>query len=55
MSGNEELKKLIKDMVAKGINLNTGGSGQPVQNNTFTDLGRFRPPIPSVGVDGDIS
>ena len=53
MSGNEELKKMIRELLTKGF---IGGStGDSKGGNPFEDYGRFRPPVPHVGVDGQIS
>lgn len=56
MSGNEELKRMLRDIQAKG--LSAGGPvtiGGKQSSPSYADFGRFRPPVPSVGVDGDIS
>ncbi len=53
MLGNEELKKMIRELMSKGFI--TGGTTNtlgPV--NTFGDFGKFRPPQPTIGVDGGI-
>ena len=58
MSGNEELKKMLRDMLAHGFSGSVGAGGHmPLAQtqNPYGDLGRFRPPIPTVGVDGEIS
>jgi len=57
MTGNEELKKMLRDLMTKGLSMNGSLSGGVTTNqgNNFGDMGRFRPPIPSIGVDGDIS
>ena len=57
MLGNEELKKMIRDMMLKGVGVGTMGNTNTLGgtvNNTFGDLGKFRPPQPTVGVDGGI-
>ena len=56
MTGNEELKKMLRDLMTRGVSLGDGalpvGAGSTL--SAFSDLGRFRPPLPSVGVDGDV-
>ena len=56
MTGNEELKKMLRDLMIKGLNVSNGsGAGLSLGiTNPFGDFGKFRPPLPSVGVDGDI-
>ena len=54
MSGNEELKKMIKELLTKGFI--SGGSMEGGKSiNPFEDYGRFRPPQPSIGADGQIT
>lgn len=50
MSGNEELKKMIRELLTKGFI--GGGTTDSKGGNSFEDYGRFRPPVPHVGVDG---
>ena len=56
-SGNDELKRMIKDILShQGTNMpvqSVSQGGQVVSYNMGG--GRFRPPQPSMGVDGDIS
>jgi hypothetical protein len=52
-SGNEELKKMIRELLTKGI-MAPGLDGKTQSINVYGDFGNFRPPIPTVGVDGDI-
>ena len=58
MSGNEELKKMVRELMTKGF-ITVAADGQPSKqgiSNAYTgDLGRFRPPVPSMGHDGDVS
>jgi len=52
MTGNEELKKMLRDLMTRGVAVGDGASGTTL--NTIGDFGKFRPPLPSVGVDGDV-
>ncbi len=54
MTGNEELKKMMRDLMSKGVSMTGISSGTMQPLNPFGDYGKFRPPLPSVGVDGDI-
>jgi hypothetical protein len=54
MTGNEELKKMLRDLMSKGISMGGTGTGTAKPLNPYGDFGKFRPPIPSIGVDGDI-
>jgi hypothetical protein len=54
MTGNEELKKMLRDLMSKGISMGGTGTVSSQPMNPFGDFGKFRPPIPSIGVDGDI-
>ena len=57
MSGNEELKKMLRDMLAHGFSGSLAGGHMPLAQtqNSYGDFGKFRPPKPTVGVDGDIN
>lgn len=56
-SGNEELKKMIRELLAKGFTIAGDGTVKATTGsvNTYGDLGQFRPPLPSVGHEGDIN
>ena len=54
MTGNEELKKMLRDLMTRGVSLGDGALPVGSTLSAFSDLGRFRPPLPSVGVDGDV-
>ena len=56
MSGNEEVKRMLRDIQAKGLSAGPSMMGSKQSESApFADYGRFRPPVPTVGVDGDIS
>jgi len=51
LSDQEQLKKMLRELLTKGFQTTTGG----VDSRYGFGEGRFRPPVPNVGFDGEIN
>ena len=55
MTDNEELRRMIKELLTKGLSFNgTTGAAGPTYD-FGANSSKFRPPVPNQQVDGDIS
>lgn len=51
--GNEEVIRLIRELMAKGLAVSTGGEVKV--GNPYEGYGRFRPPVPTLSHDGEVT
>lgn len=55
MTDNEELRRMIKELLQKGISLGGTQTGGGATYDFGAASGKFRPPVPNQQVDGDIA
>jgi len=54
LSENEDIKRMIRELLSKGFTTGEGGISMGPKYD-FGGSGKFRPPVPNVGFEGEIT